>query len=114
MFIIPNPTPLQINVDYLNHTLESAVISINSAANLMYDFYNTLWTSLPDSQLSAVLQFMYDEGSLYNVLSTNVLMAENINTILSAWNYNGRYLSTLSAGRDFYVDAGVVVLSAAP
>lgn len=113
MFIIPNPTPLQINVDYLNHTLESAVISINSAANLMYDFYNTLWTSLPDSQLSAVLQFMYDEGSLFHVLSTNVRMANNINDTLSAWNFNGRYLSTLSAGRNFYVDNNTVILLSA-
>jgi hypothetical protein len=112
-FIIPSPTTLQTNIDFLNNTLETAINCVNSSATLMYDFYNTLWTSLPDSQLSAVLQYMYDSGSLFHVLSTNVRMANNINDTLSAWNFNGRYLSTLSAGRNFYVDNNTVILLSA-
>jgi hypothetical protein len=111
--LIPNPTQLQTDIEYLNHTLDTVIQSVNVASCMLYDFYNTLWTSLPDSQLSAVLQYMYDNDILYYTLNNYVDSATHLNTVLSAWNINGRYASTLSAGRNFYIDNNTVILLSA-
>lgn len=79
--MITNKSQLQLDIDAIDKSAESAILSFKAAAFALNNSYDELW-NLPEQRLLDVLQKMHDDNTLNSVFFQHNSAAAAVNTIL--------------------------------
>ena len=99
--MITNKSQLQIDIDSIDKSAESAMLAFKSAAFTLNNSYDSLW-NLPEDRLLAVLQTMHDDDTLTSVFAQHNTAAAYVNTIV------GYEAAKIVAPREIIITDGVL------
>ena len=99
--MITHKSQLQIDIDSIDKSAESAMLAFKAAAFTLNHSYDTLW-SLPEDRLLAVLQTMYNGNTLTDVFTQHNTAAAYVNTII------GYEAAKIIAPREIVITDGIL------
>jgi len=105
--MITNKSQLQIDIDSIDKSAESATLAFKAAAFTLNNSYDSLW-NLPEDRLLAVLQTMYNDDTLTSVFAQHNTAAAYVNTIV------GYEAAKIVAPREIVITDGVLSFPVEP
>jgi hypothetical protein len=92
----------QQNIESIESAANTAILAAASAAHALNNSYNTFW-NLPDDELEELLQYLLNEGELFNIFKKHGESATALNKILEDGGYEGvRAIDKIT--REFTID----------
>jgi hypothetical protein len=110
---ITKKTTLQLNIEAIERSANTAVLAAASAAHSLNNSFNVFW-NLPDDQLTELLQHLFNEGVLMSIFQKHAEAAAMLNKILEDGEHTGvRAIDKIT--REFTIDeSGIVSLVVPP